>query len=390
MLSADGLRQGSGESRRSDSKAELLRRGEHVMTVCNACRYCEAYCPVFQAMENRTAFATGDMLYLANLCHNCGECLYACQYAPPHEFGINVPRVMAEVRASSYEEYCWPRFMKSAFRRNGVAASLALAAASMFFLWPSVQSWATTGDFYGVISHDAMVGVFGLVGLFVVVVLAIGVTRAWHSYEASTFVVSTFGGPEGAAKAGYTDVRAKAGHYVRALQDVLTLRHLHGSGTDCTSDVEQRSPWRRWFHHCTYYGFLLCFASTSIAAIYHVVFGWRAPYAYGSAPVVLGTLGGVGLMIGPLGLLALRRRRDPQMTDPAQRGLDESFIVMLCMTSVTGLLLLGLRDRPAMPALLIVHLGFVLGLFLTLPYGKFVHGLYRVAALLRFSAEAYR
>ena len=381
MLSADRLHQGSGESRRRDAKAELLRRGEHVMTVCNACRYCEAYCPVFQAMENRTAFARGDMLYLANLCHNCGECLYACQYAPPHEFGINVPRVMAELRASSYEEFCWPGFMSSAFRRNGVAASLVLSVASMFFLWPSVQTWATRGDFYGVISHGAMVGVFGLVGLFAAVVLAIGVKRAWHSYDASPFVVSAF---------RRTDSPAKAGRYIRALQDALTLRYLHGSGKDCTSDIEHRSPWRRWFHHCTYYGFLLCFASTSIAAIYHVVFGWRAPYAYSSAPVVLGTLGGVGLLVGPLGLLALRHSRDPQMTDPAQRGLDESFIVMLCMTSITGLLLLGLRDQPAMPALLIVHLGFVLGLFLSLPYGKFVHGLYRVAALLRFSAEAHR
>ena len=32
---------------------ELMRHGEHVMTVCNACRYCEQYCPVFPAMENR-------------------------------------------------------------------------------------------------------------------------------------------------------------------------------------------------------------------------------------------------------------------------------------------------------------------------------------------------
>ena len=381
MSSADGLRQSSGESRRSEPTAELLCRGEHVMTVCNACRYCEAYCPVFQAMENRTAFAAGDMLYLANLCHNCGECLYACQYAPPHEFGINVPRVMAEVRVSSYEEYCWPGFMSSAFRRNGVVASLVLSAASMVFLWPFVRSLATTDDFYIIIPHDVMVGIFGIVGLFVVVALAIGVRRAWRSYVAPTNVVSAF---------RRTDGPAKAGHYVRALQDALTLRHLHASGTDCTSDVEQRSPWRRWFHHCTYYGFLLCFASTSIAAIYHVVFGWRAPYAYSSAPVVLGTIGGVGLMVGPLGLLALRRRRDPHMTDPAQRGLDESFIVMLCMTSATGLLLLGFREQPAMPALLVVHLGFVLGLFLTLPYGKFVHGLYRMAALLRFSAEAHR
>src|SRR6476646_458042 len=110
------------------------------MTVCNACRYCEAYCPVCQAMENRTSFAKGDILYLANLCHNCGECLYACQYAPPHESGINVPRVLAEARLESYEEYAWPPFMRWMFRRNGVTVSLALSAASMALLWIFVRS----------------------------------------------------------------------------------------------------------------------------------------------------------------------------------------------------------------------------------------------------------
>jgi citrate/tricarballylate utilization protein len=170
----------------------------------------------------------------------------------------------------------------------------------------------------------------------------------------------------------------------------LTLRHLHTAGQDCTSDVETRTPWRRYFHHCTFYGFALCFASTSVAAIYHVVFGWKAPYAYASAPVILGTVGGLGLVAGPLGLLAVRQQRDPALGDPRQAGLDVSFIVMLLMTSVTGLLLLALRGTAAMSPLLVVHLGFVLGLFLTLPYGKFVHGLYRTAALLRFRTEVSR
>jgi citrate/tricarballylate utilization protein len=378
---------------------DTLARGQHVMTVCNACRYCEAYCPVFQAMENRTAFAKGDLLYLSNLCHNCGECLYACQYAPPHEFGINVPRVMAEIRVGSYEEFCWPAFMSAAFKRNGVAASIVLSAVSMLVLWPFVQSTATAGDFYSVIPHDAMVGVFGIVGLFVTVALAVGVVRASRTFGASALpVASAFRRTarpadrlrQGSGESRRSGAKAEAGRYRRGLLDALTLRHLHGTGADCTNDLEQRSPWRRWFHHCTSYGFLLCFASTSVAAVYHAVFGWRAPYAYSSAPVVLGTLGGAGLLVGPLGLLAQRRQRDPAMSDPAQQGLDESFIVMLFMTSATGLLLLALRGRPAMPMLLLVHLGFVLGLFLTLPYGKFVHGLYRMAALLRFSTEVHR
>ena len=61
---------------------DLTQHGAHVMTVCNACRYCEQYCPVFPAMEERRTFAKVDLAFLANLCHNCGECLYACQYAP--------------------------------------------------------------------------------------------------------------------------------------------------------------------------------------------------------------------------------------------------------------------------------------------------------------------
>jgi citrate/tricarballylate utilization protein len=343
---------------------ETLQQSQHVMTVCNACRYCEAYCPVFQAMETRTGFAKGDILYLSNLCHNCGECLYACQYAPPHEFGINVPQVLAKARVESYEEFTWPAFGARGFNRPSMLA-FGLSIASMLLLWTFVQSSSARADFYAVIPHDRLVEIFGVAGTFVVLALAMGVVRAAQS----------FGPPEG-------------GHYLSALRDVLTLRHLHATGADCTSDVEVRTPWRRYFHHCTFYGFALCMASTTVAAVYHLL-GWRAPYAFFSAPVVLGTIGGVGLVAGPLGLLAQWMRRDPDLRDKSQSKMDISFIVMLLMTSATGLLLLALRSRPSMPALLVVHLGFVLALFLTMPYGKFVHGIYRTVALLKFSGEAH-
>ncbi len=127
-----------------------------------------------------------------------------------------------------------------------------------------------------------------------------------------------------------------------------------------------------------------------MAAVYHVLFGWRAPYAYTSLPVVLGTIGGLGLLIGPAGLFAMKGVRDPALGDPAQRGLDTSFIAMLFLTSATGLLLLVFRATSVMPALLVGHLGFVLALFLMLPYGKFVHGLHRMTALVTFAREKGR
>jgi citrate/tricarballylate utilization protein len=354
------------------------------MTVCNACRYCEQYCPVFPAMELRRTFDRNDLNYLANLCHNCGECLYACQYAPPHEFGINVPHTLAKIRVRSYEEYAWPRPLAVAFRRHGLATALLLAAAmSALMLLVALAADSPgarlpgPGDFYAVLPHGVMVTLFGGVGLFVVLSLGISLRRFTRDVNGGT----------GVPVASGLEVASRFSWKMTALRDVLTLRHLHATGEDCVTAEENRTPWRRWFHHATFYGFLLCFASTTVAAIYHTLFGWEAPYSYTSLPVVLGTAGGVGLIVGPAGLWLQRGRRDPALTSAAAEGLDRSFVVLLLLTSATGLALLVLRTTAAMSTLLIVHLGMVLALFLTLPYGKFVHGLYRAAALVKAAGE---
>lgn len=333
----------------------IYRKAEHEMVVCNACRYCEAYCPVFQAMEQRVTFSRDDLTYLANLCHNCGECLYACQYAPPHEFGIDVPKTLSKLRVNSYESLAWPAFAAVGFRRPWATTLLALAASAIVI---GLIASPEGRDFYSVISHDAMVTLFGAVALFAIVAIGVGHLRfkSVFSYEP------------------------------KAARDALTLTHLHATG-DCVDAEEVRHPWRRWMHHCTFYGFALCFASTTVGAIYHVFFGWVAPYSYTSAPVVLGTLGGIGLLIGPAGLFLVDRHRDPELTDESERGLGNTFLTMLFVTSLTGLMLLAFREQRDMPALLVIHLAFVLALFITLPYGKFVHGIYRAAALVKFRRE---
>ena len=353
---------------------DVIRHGQHVLTICNACRYCEQYCPVFPALEKRRTFAAADLTYLANLCHNCGECLYACQFAPPHEFGINVPSLLADVRTRSYEEQAWPAVLGRAFRRDGFRTGLAALALVFSVLLlatiangPVITSSDGAADFYGVIPHGVMVAMFGAVSVFVLIALTISATRFWRATN----------GANTATRAGI----------VPAMRDALTLRHLHGSGSDCTSNLEVRMPWRRWFHHCTFYGFGLCFASTTVAAIYHTIFGWHAPYAYASLPVLLGAAGGFGLLVGPLGLAALRQTRDPALGEDESGGLDILFLVLLFLTSLTGLVLLVLRHSQVMGLLLVVHLAVVLVLLLTLPYGKFVHGLYRVMALMRYHSE---
>jgi citrate/tricarballylate utilization protein len=137
----------------------------------------------------------------------------------------------------------------------------------------------------------------------------------------------------------------------------------------------------------TFYGFLLCFASTCVGTINHFLLHREAPYPLFSLPVILGAVGGVGLLVGPAGLWTLRSRRDPATVDPGQKGLDQSFILLLLLTSASGLALLAWRESVAMGPLLLLHLAIVLTLFVTLPYGKFVHGLYRAAALIRYARE---
>jgi citrate/tricarballylate utilization protein len=386
--------------------ADPAAEGARVLAVCNACRYCEQYCPVFKAMEHRLTFANADVNYLANLCHNCGECLYACQYAPPHEFAINVPQLLARARVQSYMQYAWPAPLGAAFRHHGVLTATLLAvvmiavliAAALATNPSAVLDAGTAADFYGVVPHAALVALFGGVGAFVIAALAIGAHRFRRDVDHGRSATwnargtSTASGPSTARVAApptastSRDASARGGAIPRALRDVFTLRHLHTSGEPCTTADNVRTPWRRRFHHATFYGFLLCFASTSVAALYHGL-GSVAPYSYASLPVLLGTLGGIGLLAGPLGLLLQRRTRDRALSDPTQESLDRAFLVLLWLTSASGLLLLALRHHAAMGVLLLVHLGIVLALFLTLPYGKFVHGIYRALALLKHARE---
>jgi citrate/tricarballylate utilization protein len=356
---------------------DQTREAARVLAVCNACRYCEQYCPAFQALEQRVTFARADVNYLANLCHGCGECLYACQYAPPHEFAINVPRTLAAARVVSYGQYAWPAALAGVFRAQSVGTALLLSLAFTAVLLGATLALnrgalhASGGDFYAVIPHAVLATLFGGVGLFVVLALAIGAARCRRDFAA--------------AAALHDDARPRGG-VALALHDAFTLRHLHVGDAECVTALEVRTPWRRRMHHLTLYGFALCFASTCVATLYHFA-GNPAPYAYTSLPVLLGTFGGIALTIGTAGLLWMRRARDPALSHESQDKLDGAFITLLLLTSGTGLVLLALRGRAAMGALLIVHLGIVLALFVTLPYGKFVHGLYRLAALVKFRRE---
>jgi citrate/tricarballylate utilization protein len=371
------------------SFAAALTAGEaevaRVMQICNACRYCEGYCAVFPAMTRRLEFNAADTHYLANLCHNCGSCLYACQYAPPHEFAVNVPQAMARLRLRTYQDYAWPRAFGRLYERAGLTVALALAGGLALFLVLAVAlngrliHQPLAGNFYAIFPHNLLAVLFSIVFMFAILALAIGVTKFWREVSPVR---------DGDAADIAAAARARMPAVTEAVADVARLRYLGGGhGDGCNEDDDAFTLWRRRFHQMTMYGFLLCFAATCVATLYHYLLDLHAPYALSSAPVILGSLGGIGLIIGPVGLLRLNLKRDAQRADPGQNAMDRGFIALLLLVSATGFALLLLRDTGWMALWLAIHLGTVMALFLTLPYGKFAHGIFRSAALLKFNIE---
>lgn len=370
--------------------AELARAGTlaereiaRVMQICNACRYCEGFCAVFPAMTRRLEFGKADAHYLANLCHNCGACLHACQYAPPHEFMVNVPQAMAKARVETYREFAWPRAFGRLYADAGLTVGVALAMGLSLFLLLAASingglvRAVAGGNFYAVFPHNLLAGLFGAAFLFAFVALGAGVARFWREVSPARDMRDA---------AAIADIVAPAA--VEAVGDVATLKYLDGGhGQGCNEEDDRFTLARRRFHHLTFYGFLLCFASTSVATLYHYLLGLHAPYGWTSAPVVLGVLGGVGLIVGPAGLMRLNLRRHPQHGDHNQRAMDHGFIGLLLLVSTTGFAVLFLRETAAMPLTLALHLGAVMALFVTLPYGKFAHAIFRSAALLKFAIE---
>ena len=162
---------------------ELIAEAQRVLAICNACRYCEGYCAVFPALERRLAFDERDVHYLANLCHNCGACLYACQSRRRTSSSSTFRGFSRRSGFATYEQFAWPRAMGAAFARNGSLAAMA-SMAGFALVWLLLTAFAgpaglftahadAQGSFYALLPHAAMAGVFGAVFAFSVAALAI-------------------------------------------------------------------------------------------------------------------------------------------------------------------------------------------------------------------------
>lgn len=332
--------------------------------ICNACRYCEGFCSVFPAMTRNKAFADGDLTQLANLCHNCRGCYYACQYTAPHEFALNIPAALAEVRVQSWERLARPQALARLFQTHGVAVAGLLVVALAWFFW-ALSVWRPeTGDgFYTHLAHNTLVAIFVPAFVAPLVLIALSVRDYWREVG---------GG------------RVRLAHVMAALNSAARMKNLSGGhGDGCNfEDGDRFTDRRRLFHQLMMYGFLLCFASTASGTVMHYALGWQAPYPLWSLPKLLGLPGGVMMVAGAAGLAWLKLRADKTLGAARVWGGEMAFVLLLGIVALTGLALYAATGTGSVGPLLAIHLATVMVLFLLMPFSKMVHGFFRMAALV--------
>ena len=360
------------------SSNSAAAEAERVLRICSACMYCDGFCPVFPALAGRHQYALADLSYLGNLCHDCRGCWYACQYAPPHPFAVNVPVSLAAVRRQSYAKHAWPGGLGLAFRRPLYGAAIAaIATLATLLLTGAAEKTRTAwfvahtgkGAFYAVVPWELMVGLAAVSIFWAIVSLTVSTLRLWRVIAPDV--------------PGIVLRQSLAS----ALWDIVTRRHLRGGGSGC-NDAGIRFPQKRTvFHRVMVAGVLLDFAATVAAAFDQYALGAVPPYAYSSVPVCTGVGGGAAILVGASCLLALEARADREPSERGEAALNVIFLTILNMVAASGLAVLVFRETPAMSALLVFHFGVVVGLFAALPATKILHAPYRAAALLRYASE---
>ena len=355
---------------------DLFAAAERQLNICNSCRYCEGYCAVFPALERRTLLDGGDLTQLANLCHDCRACFHACMYAPPHEFAVDPPAVLSAVRLASYDRYRPPLGWRGRAGRAGWparAAAAVLVGLALLVLVAATEGLSALlrhGGPYQVIPYPALLVIVLLPTVCSVAVLLRGFALYWRDVH----------GP----LRGLLDWRA-VGTALAAAARLREPARRRGGVLSAGSPGDDPSPARRRLHGAVAGGFAACFAATVAAAFQQDVLGIAPPYPVLSVPVVLGTAGGLSMLAGCAGLIALHRGGDP-----ADGVADHGLLLGLGLLALTGLLTVALRATPAFGLILVIHLATIVVCFAIAPYTRFVHAGYRFLALVADAIERAR
>ena len=352
---------------------DLFEEGRRQLTVCNSCRYCAGYCPVWPAMERRPLLTLQEQVHMANLCHDCRDCFTACMYTPPHEFDLNPPKVFTQIREYTYRKYIGPEVMHRVLESRGGT----ILAALLIFAYVAIVSVATGGtlfgrvggDPYSVIGHTVIVASAMAASIFAIGAVLVGMARYWKDTHGS-----------------FGDL-FDLGAWGTTLSLSARLKHQSGGEEGCAYEDNQPKANRKYAHQFIMYGFLFTFLATVSAWIMETFLGLYPPYPIISVPVGFGMVGGVLQVVGCIWALSAKKRSDHAQTTRGMLSADKALIWALLIVNVTGIFTTLFRETAAFGIIFVLHFAPVLMFFLFAPYTKFVHWVFRVLATYKDAKE---
>jgi quinone-modifying oxidoreductase subunit QmoC len=347
-------------------RQELARHGVDTVSRCYQCATCSATC---ELAPTEAPFPRRQILWaqwgLADrlesdpavwLCHQCNDCTKRC----PRD--VRPGDVLQAVRAMTIERLAFPRWLGSFVARAGTTWPALFALPILFwcFLLLVTGHLRVPADFsaYGeLVPHALIYAVFFPAAAWAVAASWVGGQRFWSLLGASS---------------------SSSGGLLRHLAPTLGEIATHKRFRSCDA-ARPRSTG----HLLLMWGFVGAAVTSGLLVLALYVQKLPMPLALTHPYKLLGNFSALLLVIGGGWLVATRvGSRD---TSGRSSAFDIYFLTLVMLVIATGVLTEVARFAlPSEFALLIyiVHLGAVLSLFITFPYSKFAHLLYRSLAML--------
>jgi quinone-modifying oxidoreductase subunit QmoC len=360
----------------SEFRDTFFKRGGENAAKCYQCATCSSVCelapdnaPFPRRQVLMAQWGLEDQLMADPgpwLCHQCNDCSVRC----PRE--VNPGDMMAAVRAMAVESLSVPKIM-GRLTGNIRASWPALIFLPIIF-WV-VLLGATTGlaipevhadmpalegrfHYEEFVPHYLIYGVYTTVTVLIVASMWVSGRRFWNLIGTN---------------------QERSGSFFGALTGVVMDIATHKKFSSCDHGV----PKRRWGHFLVMWGFVGAAVTSGILVIY--MYGLHMyPLPLDHWVKWLGNISAVALVIGGV-LLFVNRLKVGDKLVGQTTAFDRFFLMTVLGVIGTGVLTEGFRFVPVpvvvAAAMYVLHLGAVLTLFITVPYSKFAHILYRTLAM---------
>jgi quinone-modifying oxidoreductase, subunit QmoC len=347
---------------------ELRKRGGATASRCYQCATCSAVCdlaPVDAPFPRRqmlqAQWGLGDALAADPsvwLCHQCNDCTVRCpRDAKPGD-------VLQAVRSLTIERLAFPHAIGSLVAGARLTWPLLIGLPVLF--WAALlyltghlavpaglpEKWA----YEALVPHRFIYSVFFPVAAWVVIAAWVGGSRFWALLGGS-------GQRQGSFLAGL----------VPTLGEIAT----HNRFGKCTT----AKP-RQLGHLTLFWGFVGAAVTSGLLIVGIYVQHLEMPLALAHPYKILGNASMALLLVG-IAMLAGSRLGDARAAG-ASTAFDTFFLGLVVLVVLTGTAVEMVRlagDAGLGLTLYVLHLGVVMSLFLTFPYSKFAHMLYRTLAL---------